>query len=231
MEEADPAGVECCYTGKAGARPMNSDAPTHGYEASQDADKRWGFRIKDGDGRVVASGARMDDGGLAVSVNEYNEKGLLTVSHGPLSCDFAPVPANCVEPSTFFYDDEGRIIKRVEPDAGTTLYFYDMAGRLRATRTQEQSTKGTVNVNVYDAFDRVVRTGTWTTSLSESALRAYFVDNSNNALPSSSDAAFSLLAQYYYDKMPERITMGAELYPSTMSMNDFAYVSPTKLPS
>ena len=119
------------------------DDPTHLWELNVDRDGRKAFTVKDGEGHVIVSGS-LDANGrlLAWSVNELDERGNVIKSHPPLSCEYSPKPANCVNPSTYGYDAQSRLVWSKEPDAGETRTYYDLAGRVRATQTQRQIDSG-----------------------------------------------------------------------------------------
>jgi hypothetical protein len=92
--------------------------PTHLWELSIDPDGRMAFTVKDGESKVIVSGALNSDGSLlSRSVNELDVRGNVIKSHSPLSCEYTPLPSSCVSPSTFEYDSESRVVKSVEPDA------------------------------------------------------------------------------------------------------------------
>ena len=105
-----------------------------------------------------------------------DERGNVIVAHSPLSCGYAEnaSKANCVAPDSFFYDTESHVIRTVEPDAGTTLTYYDPAGRVRTTQTQNQIDSGWVSVVGYDHLDRTVYSGEWKTSRDSVKLRKFF---------------------------------------------------------
>ena len=187
--------------------------PTHLWELVIDQDERRAFTVKDGEGRVIVSGSLDKDGNLhSRSVNEFDARGNVVKSHPPMSCEYTNAPANCVDPSTFEYDSQSRLIKRNEPDAGVSLAYYDIAGRLRATQTQRQIDSGWVSVVGYDRLDRVIYTGKWETSLDEAALREYFnnVDNLNS--PTVDELTPGTVTRTFYDRTPANDTLGVKLY-------------------
>ena len=188
--------------------------PTHLWELVIDRDERRAFTVKDGEGHVIVSGSLDKDGKLLTrSVNEFDARGNVITAHPPMSCKYTNAPTNCVDPSTFEYDAQSRVIKSGEPDAGESRSFYDIAGRLRATQTQRQIDSGWVSVVGYDHFDRVIYTGKWETSLDEAALREYFnnVDNLNS--PSVDELTPGTVTRTFYDRTPRRDTLGVVLYP------------------
>src|SRR5690554_2720341 len=175
------------------------------------------FTVKDGERKVVVSGALNSDGRVASrSVNELDVRGNVIKSHPPLSCEYTPQPVSCVSPSTFEYDSESRVVKSVEPDASETRSFYDVAGRVRATQTQRQIDSGVVSVRGYDHLDRPIYTGVWKTSLDSGGLRSYFNNVENRFKPTISELEAGTVTRTYYDRMPARDTLGVELYSADL---------------
>ncbi len=187
------------------------------WELSIDPDGRMAFTVKDGERKVVVSGALNSDGRVASrSVNELDVRGNVIKSHPPLSCEYTPQPVSCVSPSTFEYDSESRVVKSVEPDASETRSFYDVAGRVRATQTQRQIDSGVVSVRGYDHLDRPIYTGVWKTSLDSGGLRSYFNNVENRFNPTISELEAGTVTRTYYDRMPARDTLGVELYSADL---------------
>src|SRR5690554_2928188 len=175
------------------------------------------FTVKDGERKVVVSGALNSDGRVASrSVNELDVRGNVIKSHPPLSCEYTPQPVSCVSPSTFEYDSESRVVKSVEPDASETRSFYDVAGRVRATQTQRQIDSGVVSVRGYDHLDRPIYTGVWKTSLDSGGLRSYFNNVENRFKPTISELEAGTVTRTYYDHMPARDILGVELYSADL---------------
>src|SRR5690554_5241916 len=175
------------------------------------------FTVKDGERKVVVSGALNSDGRVASrSVNELDVRGNVIKSHSPLSCEYTPLPSSCVSPSTFEYDSESRVVKSVEPDANETRSYYDVAGRVRATQTQRQMDSGAVIVTGYDHLDRPIYTGVWKTSLDSGGLRSYFNNVENRFKPTISELEAGIVTRTYYDRMPARDTLGVELYSADL---------------
>src|SRR5574344_1247419 len=212
------------YDGGAAYHAAKDGDPTHLWELSVDQDGRRAFTVKDGEGRVIVSGALDGSGNLlSRSVNELDSRGNVVRSHPPVSCEYTPTPAHCVTPSTFEYDSESRVIASTEPDAGETRSYYDPAGRLRATQTQRQIDSGTATVTVYDGLDRAVATGEWRHGKSEGELRSYFRDMGNRYNPAVSELVPGTVTRSFYDRMPARDTLGVELYPADMDTTGFRY--------
>lgn len=64
----------------------------------------------------------------------------------------------------YVYNSIGEFIKTVTPDDGTTLYFYDFAGRIRLIQDEKQTVKSSVTTNIYhftkyDKLGRVIENG------------------------------------------------------------------------
>ncbi len=204
---------------------IDSD-PTHLWEMSVDQDGRKSFTVKDGEGRIVIAGALDENGKLLTrSISEYDERGFLIKSHPPKSCDYNDMNENngCVSPSTYVYDAEGRIIESNEPDANHTRTFYDIMGRVCATQTQRQITNHSATVSVYDNLGRVEYSGEWKfeESKNEDDLRKYFLQK-DFKIPEGA-LTKGTIARNYYDEMPNRLTLGVELYPSYVKPSDFKY--------
>src|SRR5574344_2170126 len=206
------------YDGGAAYREAQDGPPRHLWELSVDQDGRMAFTVKDGEGRVIVSGALDSSGNLlSRSVNELDSRGNVIRSHPPVSCAYTPLPAHCVSPSRFEYDAQSRAVKSIEPDAGETRTYYDPAGRARGTQTQRQIDSGTVSVTGYDGIDRVIYSGEWRPSdASETGLRSYFETVTNRFNPTVSELEAGTVARTYYDRMPARDTLGVELYPADL---------------
>src|SRR5574344_2098947 len=212
------------YDGGAAYHAAKDGDPTHLWELSVDQDGRMAFTVKDGEGRVIVSGALDSSGNLlSRSVNELDSRGNVIRSHPPVSCGYTPAPAHCVAPSRFEYDAQSRAVKSIEPDAGETRTYYDPAGRARGTQTQRQIDSGTVTVTGYDNLDRAVYSGEWKAGMSETSLREYFNDVSNRFNPTVSELEAGTVARTFYDRMPARDTLGVELYPAGMDTASFRY--------
>jgi len=127
----------------------------------------------------------------------------------------------------FEYDSESRVVKSVEPDAGTTISYYDIAGRVRATQTQRQIDSGTATVMGYDGIDRAIYSGVWTHGMTETQLRNYFKDMTHRFDPTASALDSATLTENYYDRMPGRdsvlTALGVELYPASLTPDSFRY--------
>src|SRR5574344_1888043 len=216
------------YDGGAAYHAAKDGDPTHLWELSVDQDGRRAFTVKDGEGRVIVSGALDSSGNLlSRSVNELDSRGNVIRSHPPVSCEYTPTPAHCVTPSTFEYDSESRVIASTEPDAGETRSYYDPAGRLRATQTQRQIDSGTATVTVYDGLDRAVATGEWRHGMTETQLRNYFKDMTHRFDPALSALDSATLTRNFYDRMPGRdsvlTALGVQLYPAGLTADSFRY--------
>ena len=205
--------------------------PTHMWELNVDPNGNAAFTIKDGEGHVIISGAmkqttHKEVGKVAYelasrSVNELDARGNVVKTHSPLSCDYTPTSTNCVLPSEYEYDSQSRVIRSWEPDAGTTLTYYDFVGRICATQTQKQIGRKTASVMVYDYLDRVVVAGEWEHGYDESELKTLrdnlLLDendaNVNFAFPTEKDLAPGTITRTFYDKAPLGTDYGVELYP------------------
>jgi RHS repeat-associated protein len=213
--------------------------PTHTWELIIDPNGNAAFTVKDGEGHTIISGAMKKTqstktGDVAYelynrSVNELDARGNVLKSHSPLSCEYKNASqANCVRPNTYDYDSESRVIKSWEPDAGTTLTYYDFAGRIRATQSQKQIANKTASVLVYDHLDRVVATGEWNHGYDESnlgTLRTNLLSdesdvNNGFTFPKENDLTPGTITRTFYDKVPSRTLLGVELYPDGVNLHN-----------
>jgi len=193
--------------------------PTHIWELSIDQNDNAAFTVKDGEGHIIISGALKKTGavgnGIVVyelltrSVNELDARGNVTKSHPPMSCEYTNAPTNCVAPSTYEYDSQSRVIKSWEPDADTTVTYYDIAGRVRATQTRQQIDSDAYSVVVYDHLDRTVYTGEWKTNRDRAAARAYFNDVQNQNNPVVDSLTPGTVTRTFYDRVPTDDTLNA----------------------
>src|SRR5574344_573573 len=205
------------YDGKANCHARKDALPTHLWEMNEDQDGRRAFTVKDGEGRVIASGALDRSGNLlSRSVNELDSRGNVVKSHPPVSCGYTPGPAAGGAPSTYGYDAQSRAVKSIEPDAGETRAYYDLAGRARGTQTQRQIDSGTVSVTGYDNLDRAVYSGEWKAGMPETSLREYFNNVDHRYSPSVASLESGTVSRTFYDRMPARDTLGVELYPADL---------------
>jgi RHS repeat-associated protein len=211
--------------------------PTHMWELNIDPNGNAAFTVKDGEGHVVISGAMKkpdpsENSQYAYklvnrSVNILDARGNVIKAHSPLSCDYKPTPANCVLPSEYEYDSQSRVIRSKEPDAGTTLTYYDLAGRVRATQTQNQINRKIASVSVYDHLDRVVATGEWAHGYDESNLNALrekllLDENGNNGnfkFPTEKDLTPGTITRTFYDEAPLGSDYGVQLYPDNTTLD------------
>ena len=209
------------------------DHPTHTWELNVDPNGNAAFTVKDGEGRVIVSGAMKKislskDGEVAYelltrSVNELDARGNVIKSHLPMSCEYSPKPASCVNPSTYGYDAQSRLVWSKEPDAGETRTYYDLVGRVRATQTQRQIDSGWVAVVGYDHLDRVIYSGMWKTSLDEDGLRSYFANVDNKDKPTVDELTLGTVTRTIYDRVPASDTLGVRLFVSFASAPDSKY--------
>lgn len=201
------------------------------WNMNEDQNGQMSFSVTDASDRVILSGSleKSEDGSEAVlrsySLSEYDRYGHLIKSHPPMSCEYNVYKgkSNCVKPSEYKYDYQGNAIWSWEPDAGVTLSYYDYAGRLRATQTQNQIGKSASIVG-YDHLDRTVYTGEWATSKSEGELRDFFNDASNLNLPGVDDLVLGTVTRTFYDEMPACDHLGVKLCPVGMKNTDFQYL-------
>jgi len=202
---------------------VKDENPTHVWELNIDQNDKAAFTVKDGNGNVIVSGALQktsstDAGAVAYklatrSVMEYDARGNVIKSHPPISCEYTNASTNCVNPSTFEYDSQSRVIKSWEPDAGTTITYYDIAGRIRASQTQRQIDSNVFSVVGYDYLDRTIYSGEWKTSRDSGAVRAYFNNISNFANPPVDSLTPGSVTRTFYDEVPPQETLGVKLYP------------------
>ena len=233
------------------AKDMN---PTHFWELFLDQNDNATFTIKDGDGHVIVSGAlkKIPNAGsgevayelLSRSVNELDVRGNVIKAHPPLSCDYTENKSktNCVWASEYEYDSQSRVIRSWEPDLegnskdkehhgmGSTITYYDMAGRVRATQTQNQINKKTASVVIYDDLDRIVATGEWMHGYDESSLNKLrddllsdeTLDENKDKFPTKDKLTSGTVTRTYYDKEPsatEVAGLGVELHPDGVKLN------------
>lgn len=203
--------------------------PTHLWELTIDPDGRTSFSVKNGEGLVLISGAMKKSAEndkewipVAYSLNMYDDRGNLVKSHSPMSCEYAHVDkGSCVTPTTYVYDEENHVVESVEPDAGTTRSFYDDAGRLRATQTQNQIDRSVASVSIYDDLDRVKCTGEWT--VPSGFDHGYFKKSENMAMLKESDLVEGTISRMFYDDLPAT-SYGVTLYPSDVNpAEEFKY--------
>lgn len=218
------------------AKDMN---PTHTWELNVDPNGNAAFTVKDGEGNIIISGAMKKTQSIKVgdvayelynrSVNELDARGNVLKAHSPLSCEYRNASqSNCVNPKTYDYDSESRVIKSWEPDAGTTLTYYDLAGRVRATQTQKQIANKKASVVVYDHLNRVVASGEWSHGYDESnlgTLRTNLLSDESDAnntftFPTENDLTPGTITRTFYDKVPSRTLLGVELYPEGFNLNN-----------
>ena len=219
--------AECggrAYDGRENCHARRDADPTHLWELRMDRDGRRSFAVKDGEGRTIVSGA-LDGSGALLSrgVDELDSRGNVVRRHPPASCSYTPRPPSCVEPGTYEYDSQGRVVGSVEPDAGESRTYYDIAGRVRATQTQRQMDSGRFSVYVYDALDREILRGEWASPLDPSSARIYFEDVSHQSLPSADSLVPGTVTRTFYDRTPPRDTLGVELYPEGVSPDAFRH--------
>ncbi|MCQ2103455.1 MAG: DUF4329 domain-containing protein [Fibrobacter sp.] len=212
------------YDGVRNHHAMRDANPTHLWEMNVDQDGRRAFAVKDGEGRVIASGS-LDSTGklLARSINELDARGNIVKSHPPVSCGYTPRPANCVAPSEYGYDAQSQMVWSREPDAGETRTFYDLTGRVRATQTQRQIDSGAYSVVGYDHLDRIIYTGEWRPAFDSGAARVYFNDVQNRNSPSVAELTPGTVIRTFYDRMPAMDTLGVSLYPADIPASAFGF--------
>jgi RHS repeat-associated protein len=216
------------------------DNPTHMWEMNLDQNGNASFIVKDGDGHVIVSGTLEKTGNtgkdqiiyqLATrSVKELDSRGNVIKSHPPMSCSYAEFSSqqNCVDASTYEYDSQSRIIKSSEPDAGITVTYYDLLGRVRATQTQNQITAKKASVMLYDHLDRVIAVGEWKHNKEENVLRTALlsdetVDANKTNFPKEEDLTPGTITRTFYDKMPTSDTLeflGVDIAPSGVSFEN-----------
>ena len=211
------------YGNRANYHAAKDTDPTHVWELHLDQNGNAAFTVKDGEGHVIISGGMKKTGealnGQVVyeiatrSVSELDARGNVTVSHSPMSCSFKPTPVNCVAPDSFFYDSQSRVVRTVEPDAGESRTYYDIAGRVRATQTQNQIDSGACSVVGYDHLDRTIFAGEWKCGKDEDSLRKKFMRVSAVDSPFVDELTPGTITRTFYDRMPARDTLGVQLYP------------------
>ncbi|SHH87874.1 RHS repeat-associated core domain-containing protein [Fibrobacter sp. UWH9] len=202
----------------------HDENPTYVWSLIVDQNNNASFSVVDGDGHTIVSGAMKYDSSsntynmISRSVYELDSRGNVIKSHSPLSCEYNPIPSNCVSPNKYEYDDESRVISSVEPDAGTTRSYYDVAGRLRATQTQNQIDRGVASVIVYDDFDRQIFTGEW--NVPSDFGKDYFKEQKNWEKAGESDLIPGTVTRMIYDEMPKNISLGVTLYPADIDFDE-----------
>jgi RHS repeat-associated protein len=103
--------------------------------------------------------------------------------------------------TTFNYDQQGRLIRKITPDSGTVEMMYNQGGQIRFMLFQDKDLNQTSQVMYYSYNDRgqLQRTGYFNTTLSQSALSPYVESTEEPA-----DA--QVYQQFYYsDDHPEPI--------------------------
>lgn len=203
---------------------LRDSDPTHLWEMNVDQDGRRTFSVKDGEGHVIVNGVLDSTGKLqSRSVNEFDERGNIIKSHSPISCGYTNPKSTCIDPSEYEYDTESRVIKSIEPDAGITLTYYDYAGRVRATQTQNQIHKGKATVSGYDDLGRVIYTGEWNIVVI-SDLRSFFMNPStpdDKKRPYVEELTPGTVTRTFYDKAPSQDSLnalGVKLLPNGESL-------------
>jgi RHS repeat-associated protein len=114
-----------------------------------------------------------------------------------------------VAPDSFFYDSQSRVIRTVEPDAGESRTYYDIAGRVRATQTQRQIDSKAYTVIGYDLLDRIIYSGEWKTDRGSAAVRAYFNEIQNQNNPVVDSLTPGTVTRTFYDKVPTDDSLNA----------------------
>ncbi|WP_176421980.1 RHS repeat domain-containing protein [Fibrobacter sp. UWH1] len=240
------------YDGKINYHALAHENPSHMWELTIDQNDNAAFIIKDGEGNIVVSGSMVKQNGprgdgveyvvASYSYNELDSRGRVLKAHSPLSCEYVPSPGSCVNPSTYTYDVEGHMIYSNEPDAGETRFYYDLAGRLRATQTQNQfkfaeirdkkKNEGFISPNQdeedlfayeltvieYDDFDRQIITGRCLTNENENQLRIGFKSVAGVADCEGSKLVDGSITRFIYDEIPtQRSILGVDLYPNSVN--------------
>ena len=182
---------------------------THLWEMIVDQNHNRAFTVKDAEGHVIVSGALDSATGniLARTVNELDARGNIVKTHPPMSCEYTSAPANCVDPSTYVYDAQSRVISSWEPDAHETRTYYDFAGRVRATQTQNQVDSNKATFIGYDHLDRTIYTGEKSMDKGDSATRADFMDSSYANIPLVDDLIPGTITRTFYDDIPSPDTL------------------------
>ncbi len=62
-------------------------------------------------------------------------------------------------PTKYRYDSQGLLIEQTTPDAGISIFRYDVLGRLRFSQNKKQRYKGSFSYTRYDEHGRIVETG------------------------------------------------------------------------
>ena len=118
------------------------------------------------------------------------------------------------------YDSRNRLVEKQLPGKGREYMVYDKQNRLVATQDSEQRKTNTWLFTKYDAFGRVLMTGTYTNATTRAALQTTvegFAANNeglgtalvtrydNKAFPATAEA--DLLTVNYYDTYPMGVTV------------------------
>ena len=201
--------------------PTNTANPTYAYTLTQDPNGNQSMNWKNGFGQVEQTAAvKVDAAGMesfVVTQNLYDQRGNVIRILPPMSCqnrDGTPsgIP-NCVEPTSYTYDGENRLVEEKSPDHGVTRYFYDKVGQNRITQSAEQAKNHRLSVQVYDEFDRLKYTGEYLDLANQFATPALVQAQAENTSWPAQDAVnFTPLAVYFYDSMPDAIPPELDAY-------------------
>jgi len=146
----------------------NAESMMFGYKLiSTDPDGKKSITFTDADGRTLAS-AVITNPGVTPSTYDfwtytyYNTSGKVLGTVAPQGITGSN--ANPAYKTTFFYDQFGRLIKSVTPDAGTSQFVYSTDGKIRFSQNQEQFNANPKRFSYtnYDRLDRPIESGEYT---------------------------------------------------------------------
>jgi RHS repeat-associated protein len=216
-------------TGGTLANPGNKYDPVYAYTHSVDEDGKETLEWKNGFGQVVQAAGVLNSQSpsqYAVTRNIYDARGNLVKVLPPIPCQEGSnprTPQDCVDPTTFDYDDENRLIRENLPDAGTTRHFYDRLGQKRGSQNQRQWREKKIVVHVYDPLGRILQTSEVhdqdPSHGTPDAAVAFFREKI--ATDPSWPVEFQgsrLITKYFYDEMPDPVP-----YDMMSSVEDFRF--------
>jgi YD repeat-containing protein len=96
--------------------------------------------------------------------------------------------------TNYTYNTLSQLTEKTSPDAGTVKYLYDRAGNLRFTQDANQASGDKFTYNKYDALNRLIEVGEYTSGASFTQANA----NSIN-FPTESNPNKILQKKFYYD--------------------------------
>lgn len=245
------SGVSSAIGSEIGAdlsKPANKQDPVYAYKHTVDKEHSEHVEWKNGFGQVLKSADVIMENGqrrFSITESQYNAKGNLVKILPPLSCEKSDgsrsnIP-NCVEPSTYDYDEENRLKEEKTPDGGAIHLYYDLAGNVRGSQNPVLEAANSAIINLYDDFDRLIAVGEFTGGnpsspgsivVNDAFLKAKSKDP-NWPMNSADASKYRITQKYFYDKMPPPVpeeladfntspAKNVRLYPQS-DASDFQY--------